>query len=302
MASRPTSSLSVSSLWLIVLSVGVMLGIAAALLSGVFSSSGAKGPTTIVEPSSQLVVWIVIFVPLVFIAFLIFNRVRNGAIQMPNRVVLSILLMIILLVIFVVVVRIGITTPNPPQTVHVTSPENGTVNHTQQNTTKANVTGPGDNLVFFGITLPSWTVDAIVGAVVATVAIAMTVWFVRRSSISFPPLSAPSPQAIRAELETAAKALAAGSEDPRQILIDLYARLIRRLEPSVGDLATSTAEEIRTEHLVRLGVQPKTADEITRLFERACYSSHPILPEEALRARSVLTAAVGDLDRAGIMS
>ncbi len=88
-------------------------------------------------------------------------------------------------------------------------------------------------------------------------------------------------------------------EEPRELLIRLYGTLLDRLTPFVGDTDRQTAEEIRIAHLVRLGISGATAREITRLFEEARYSQHPIGPMELARAKSAIHQAIAELDAKG---
>ncbi len=88
------------------------------------------------------------------------------------------------------------------------------------------------------------------------------------------------------------------STDPRSVIIQLYHQLLQRLEPRFLIPSHRTPEEIRSAHLVPLGVHPEAAGVLTRTFEEACYSSHPIGPEAIERARRSILIAEHDL-RAG---
>jgi len=204
------------------------------------------------------------------------------------------------LVVFVLLVRVNLITSNNPQT-YQTAPglneTNGTGPPPGGGNSSLNSTGfgLGDSVNFFGLNLPAWAAIGIVLAVIVTVGVLVAIFVLRLQGRDRPLRSLPA-TGLRSEFESAARALGEGSTDPRQVLIALYARLLTRLEPAVGDLATSTAEEIRTHYLIRLGVDPRTAEEITRLFELARYSSHPIGPTEVARARVVLTTAITELN------
>ncbi|MGP8077254.1 MAG: DUF4129 domain-containing protein [Thermoplasmata archaeon] len=93
----------------------------------------------------------------------------------------------------------------------------------------------------------------------------------------------------------AAKRLARPASDPRGVILELYSQLLARLEPRFEIPLYRTPEEIRSVHLVPLGVRAEVAHHLTRLFEEACYSSHP-LGEEAVRlAQSSVQIAEYDL-------
>jgi hypothetical protein len=252
----------------------------------------------VVAPANQLVIWAAVIIPIAGIAFFVFDRLRQETMPVPTRLIAPVIVVILLLVVFVVLVRVNIISPttslsdqpggvNTNNTTGVISPGG--------NLTNLNLTGAGDTVAFFGLTLPTWAAILILGGIVVVVGTVATIFVLRRSEQTLI-IRAPSVEGVRSELESAARALGTGTGDPRQILIELYGRLLHRLEPAVGDLATQTAEEIRTHYLIRLGVRPHTAEEITRLFERARYSSHPIGPSEVARARTVLSDAIKDLN------
>ncbi len=87
-------------------------------------------------------------------------------------------------------------------------------------------------------------------------------------------------------------------DDPRATIVGLYVQLLDMLAPKVGDLASSTPEEIRSAHLHRLGVRPAASESLTRLFETARYSSHELGTDAAGRFRETLVTTEQDL-RAG---
>ena len=290
------------SLWLVVLVLGLTVGAAAVFLSGAFmapNSPSGSGPATLTEPAGQSVAWLLEILPIALIGFFIFERLRQGSSPVPTRLVAQVLLVIVLLIIFVIFVRVNLFGPTGPTSL-VHAGQNATTNGTGPtggNQTTVNATGPGDLVNLVGIPLPSWEAIAIVAAIVVVVGSLAAFFVLRRAAGGARLGGPPSAAGVRSELESAARALDDGTGDPRHILIALYGRLLRRLEPRVGDLTTSTPGEIRTHCLIRLGVQPATAAEVTRLFELACYSSHPIGPAEVVRARQVLNAAVADLNR-----
>lgn len=295
---EPSPPTPTPTLWLVVLGIGLTVGAAAALLTGVFNPASSPTGSTVIEPSNQFVQWIIEILPIIAVVFFVYYRVSRGSIPVPTRLIAPVLIVILMLVIFVVLVRvnlIGSSTSLANQPIGLGT-NNSTSLPPQGNTTNLNISGPGDTVLFFGFSFPIWAVLGILGGIVVTVGTVVTLLVLRRSRQIVVLRVDPSAQGVRSELESAARALDQGEEDPRRVLIELYGRLLRRLEPAVGDLATQTAEEIRTHYLIRLGVRPATAEEITRLFERARYSSHPIGAGEVVRARTVLTSAIADLN------
>lgn len=88
-------------------------------------------------------------------------------------------------------------------------------------------------------------------------------------------------------------------ESPREAIVRLYGRLIGRVAPEGEDLAASTAQEIQHNRLQALRVPVERSEELTRIFEEACYSSHPISRPEADRFVEAMRAFEHDLFVAG---
>jgi len=87
----------------------------------------------------------------------------------------------------------------------------------------------------------------------------------------------------------------ANAKDPRAVIVLLYSQLMARLEPRVVIPTHRTPEEIRSAHLIPLGVRAEVAEHLTRLFEEACYSSHPMGAEALKLARESVQIAEYDL-------
>lgn len=120
----------------------------------------------------------------------------------------------------------------------------------------------------------------------------------RRSGFPSPGRHRPvDPARVRAALGDASAAIQQGG-DPRETIVRLYGRLLREVTPRVGDLDCLTAEEIRVAPLRTLNVRPDAAEALTRLFERARYSTQPMGPPEAGRCLDALRAVEADLARA----
>jgi hypothetical protein len=147
--------------------------------------------------------------------------------------------------------------------------------------------------------LPSWAPFAIVAAILlvaGAVAIPRAFGAARKRDRT---TGRPKPvevAEVREAFAVAARRLAQGSE-PREVIIALYATVLRRVGPLVGGVDADTPEEIRALHLERLGIRPSAAETLTRLFEEARYSSHPMGSDAAARAALALREARDDLDR-----
>ncbi len=122
----------------------------------------------------------------------------------------------------------------------------------------------------------------------------------RRSLSGPPPADVPS-AAFLAARSRATEALHRaqsnldGSTDPHAVIVRLYGLLISALEPRMGENARYTAEEIHRKLLLPLGVRPKAAERLTRVFEEACYSSHPMGAQAVRAVRESIQLAEYDL-------
>jgi hypothetical protein len=108
--------------------------------------------------------------------------------------------------------------------------------------------------------------------------------------------------AVRAAVQDALRDAAGklgNADDPRGLILALYATLLARIEPLTKDLDRSTAEEIRLLHLTRLGIRPLAAEDLTRVFEEARYSSHPLGAAQVARATAAIRTAEQDLEGSG---
>jgi hypothetical protein len=148
--------------------------------------------------------------------------------------------------------------------------------------------------------LPGWfplVAIAVVGLVVVALVVPALAGRVGRSGL---PRSADGPPTRRADARAALTDAAArlnGATDPRTVIIELYLRLLGHVAPLAGDLDPQTAEEIRELYLLPLGVRRDAADQLTRLFEEARYSTHAMGPEASRRALDAIRAAEADLLR-----
>ena len=220
---------------------------------------------------------------------------------MPGRAVVAALVIVLFMVLFVVVARFA-TAPGGPFALgqgHNGSPTNNSTGTTTNLTNTTNpLLGNGGNITFLGGHFPAWVifpVIAIVAVLVALVAVPRARLYLQDRAQARLTLT-PTVAEVRSALGEAAQQLAAGT-DPRSVVLALYAHLLHRVEPIAGSVERSTPEEIRSLHLVRLGIRPEAAEALTRLFEEARYSTHPLGPEAAARASQAISDAEEDLTR-----
>jgi len=150
---------------------------------------------------------------------------------------------------------------------------------------------------FGGLVIPGWVLVA--GLVVAAIVVAVIVVpFAQSLAVRLPP-PPPEPPPTRRAFETALAALDDPAHpDVRAIVIALYATLLGRVERSIGATDRLSPREIEAECVRTLHLGPDSARELTRLFEEARYSTHPLDAAVGERARRALASALADLDRA----
>ena len=161
----------------------------------------------------------------------------------------------------------------------------GTTGPPTTNASPANGTfGP---LPFSGI--PGWTAYIVLGLVVLAALQLLAPALRGRKTET----AAAATSAVQRSLESALRSLAEPtSSDARQIIIQLYARLLETVGPALENLSTATPREIELIVTSRFGIPPAPAAQLTRLFEEARYSTHPFTDDQVARARSALEAAL----------
>jgi hypothetical protein len=182
---------------------------------------------------------------------------------------------------------------------------NGTTNHSggSPNGSKSKTNSSGStrtkSLDLWG--LPGWAPLVAVALIGFAAAAFVVPALSRRRSRAGPMVILPPPppiSALRAETQAALAAAANQldqTHDPRAVIVELYGRLLGEITAYSGSLDSRTAEEIRYGCLLRLGVRRQAADELTRLFEEARYSSHRLDSATIERALAAIRAAEFDL-------
>ncbi len=289
-----------SAVLLVVLLVALAAGAAASLLIGAATSSGPSPlPTSewVVPPS--LLEGLVFGLIALLVGALIYQRIAGGTAPVPRRLIVTALVTILLALLFLAILR-SVAGGGPLPSGGVPTPVQPGVPPPPPSGGNSSVTGGNFTpIVFPG--LPSWLPFAlIVGVLVIVVAAALPLaqayWTERSAGPRRPAPDAKEVEGARAVLHAAEQELAEGG-DPREIIRRLYSGLLARLGPMVGSVEIATPEEIRTRHLLRLGVRPTAALALTRLFEEARYSSHPLGDEAVRHLRGAVSEALLDLDR-----
>lgn len=283
-----------SPLTLVLLLCALAVGAAASIIVAARAAAPFAPSTTPELYISNGVV--ILFLALLFggmIAALLHQRMGSPSI-IPGRAIATMLMVVLGLVLFVVLYRYIQGSGYTP-----TGSGNGSV-PTGPGGSSGSPSGPslgGGGGTFSVLHVPSWTLFALV-AVISVVVVAVVAPRVRNYLIDRRErqVQPSEEQEVRQVLGRAAERLAAGS-DARSVILELYAGLLARVAPLAPNIDPSTPEEIRTQHLIRLGIRPGAASELTRLFEEARYSSHPLGPEATERASRAIRTAEADLAR-----
>ena len=292
----------VSWVLLVVLVVALATGAAASIL--VTASTAPPPPahsSALVRLPQAVITGVSVGMAALVIGSLVLWGLRSGPSSTLSRMALSILMVVLLGILFVIAARFLGVGPafylngsGAPPGSNTTLP-NGT-------TLQGSLNGMGNGTLVLFPGVPGWVPFAALGVVVllvVVVGVPQTRRYLaergergrlrRGSAVG---VSAGMQEA----LSRASSELDLGG-DPRLVILSLYAAMLEELKPMVGDMGTSTPEEIRASHLVRLGVRPEAARTLTRLFEEARYSTHPMGPAESARAQESLRSALDDLAR-----
>jgi hypothetical protein len=287
---------------LVVLVAALATGAAASILIGASTSPPPPpGPAPLVDLPFSVLGYVGMGFLAAVVVSLVVWRLTSSSHPAMNRAIVSVLVVIFLGILFVVAARsLGLGGP-------LGGSGGGTVGNTtsSSNSTSSGsggiLTGPGGQIVLFP-SVPGWVPLVILIAVVlivVVVAVPQTRRYLserRERGATRRRSSATVPAGLQEALARASDELSVGG-DPRLVILALYGQMLLRLQPMVGAIETSTPEEIRAAHLVRLGVRPEAARTLTRLFEEARYSTHPMGAEESARAQEAVRATLDDLAR-----
>ncbi len=295
---RPAPVQGSSTVLLVLIAFALATGAAASLLVGAGSE-----PAPIPAPSHGLIVpahalalgLLVLFAAVA--AFLVFYRLSGGSAAVPSRSIVTFLVAVLVACGFVLL--FGFVGP-------CSTVQNGTNGTSSGNNGSYPPPPNGTNGTFAGgtfsfLSLPPWAGFVVLAGLVALVALVAVPALYRHATLRSAEGRADAEAeraAARDAVVRASRGLALGV-DPREVIEGLYAELLQRLAPFVDGIDPATPEEIRSRHLLRLGIRPDVAGVLTRLFEESRYSSHPLGPATVDRARWAMDAAARDLDRDG---
>jgi uncharacterized protein DUF4129 len=290
-----------SPVLLCVVAIALATGAAATLVTSATRPVGVAIASPASFTFSDTVLGILLLLPfLAALGALIYRRIREGGFGMPGRVVITGFVVLLLLVGFAVSGHY--LNPGAPGGVTSGGGGGGGGNGSHNGTGGGGTGGTGGtgfpSLQSAGLSSGLLILFVLVAALALAGLLvpALMGWSADRRAYREAATSPSARSGAQGALASAQSDLNSGM-DPRAVIERLYTRLLERVVPVSGDLSTWTPEEIRSEQLVPLGVRPAAADSLTRLFEEARYSSHPIGPESANRVRSAVNAAAADLAR-----
>jgi hypothetical protein len=291
----------------VVLLLALVIGVVSAVLVGGTPGPVGPAPTHAGELIVNLppAVWGLIFLAplLVGWAAILLRRLLGGSMSYGSRTLLIAGVLFAVAILFVYVLSVVGSGGGGWLGVSGSSSTSSNSTNSSSSGGGSNSSGTGTPVYGPALKLPAWAIFLFVGVLCALVA-AVAVPGVLASLVDRRPRGFGAAGSSAAAREELAKALAEASAaldagaDPRTTIVRLYQRLLVELVPKVGDIDRLTAEEIRTLPLAQLNVRPDAAEALTRLFEEARYSTHPLGPSSADRCREALRAIEADLARA----
>ncbi|HYK93079.1 MAG TPA: hypothetical protein VEY07_03440 [Thermoplasmata archaeon] len=290
---------------LLIVVVALVVGASAALLSGPAGpftpTSGSAGNPVSFATVSLIFGWTILGLVGLMVGFHLYRRRTEGSIGIPNRILVSFLVAVLIAIAFILIVRAGFVGHGSLFPLGPVGPGNSS---SQPPSTSVNNSSlpPLGNVPLGGVEIPGWllfvgiAIVAVVGVLVAVPVIASL-----RDRPS-PPGDGSARESTRKDLADAIRALdEAAARDARTVIIDLYARLLRRIGSSLEGIAAMAPREIESNCVRQLKVRPSTANELTRLFEEARYSTHALPSTLIERARDVFQRAIDDLDHPPVL-
>jgi len=288
---------------IVLLVAAVAIGGAASVIVGAPSQLPYQHGSNLPALSDQELAFL--FVGLAGAAFvlLLYRALTSPRTGLPSRVIATVVVGLVMMIVFVAIAHLLNESNSGPLTGgnNTASGNNTTMNGTTIPNGTENVTGGTGEVMFFHLSIPTWApllalfAVALIIAIFAAPPLAERIADLREERNLARTREKRAGEA-RAAFAAAVQALDEGS-DPRTVVQALYARLLARVEPLVGGVDTETPEEIRSLHLIELGIGEEPAGALTRLFEEARYSTHAMSLDAADRARDAIRSAEADLDR-----
>ncbi|MCI4329513.1 MAG: DUF4129 domain-containing protein, partial [Thermoplasmata archaeon] len=289
---------------LVVLVAALLIGVAAALLSGTPPTPPNVPSTTgtFVQYSDLVVFgYVIIGSVVVWIAYRFIQRIRDpsGARMLSPLATVWVSMFLVFLG-FLVIVRFLL---------HPAASGSGRGVPANNSTGMPPPPPPGSgtsgNFTIGPVSAPGWegyVVVVVVAVLLAAVAIPLSGYLMarRREDRESHPSGPTALERSRAEIAATLSALESDpNADPRALVEALYGRLLSSIDDRVGGVEARTAREIERQAVGTLGLPPTAARDLTALFEEARYSPHPITSAEVGRARQALQRILKQIDAGG---
>lgn len=295
---------------LLVMAAG--FGVLAALLSSGVTSTFTPGPTPSAANSQPYAWWAWLYTIAGYVAFAAFAlyvvyqvyvRIARGRMPLPVRFAIVGFSAILIGVLFVAAFHLA----HSALTGGTATPRNDTGGGGQgtipPNLT-ANGTGglpPGGSPPFPSFPQLTWLDIGLAAIFVALLVAGLIVARMRPESDDGRPPDTAAAARIRDELLESLRRLEEDPDaDPREVILAVYHRLLLVLGRRMHTTEPYTPREIALVLVTEFGVKGENSEELTRMFEVARYSTHPLGRPEAERARRAFRTILDDLQPVGL--
>ncbi|HEV8049049.1 MAG TPA: DUF4129 domain-containing protein [Thermoplasmata archaeon] len=296
--SRPAHRLPPVLLFVVL--AALLFGVAAALLSGV-----PPTPTNLTHtPGGFVSYWelevfgnIVIGLVVVWVVYRVIQRIRDpsGAQFAKGPVMVWAVGLLLVLGFLVAVHFVGGGSPAPL----VPTGPGGNSNGSMPPPTGKPLNASPSNFTVGAETFPGWVAYALViGVAIVAVFVAVPLALAlsgRKPAVVLAPSEADAARA--AIVATLAELESDPNADPRALIVALYGRLLTTVDAHLVETGSRTAREVQSSVVARWHISNGAAEELTRLFEEARYSVHPMGRGDSERARAALERVLAAIDR-----
>ncbi len=282
--------------WVLVLAV--CTGAAAAILSRPIGASllSINAPVFDEALLAEIILGIALGALVVYLVLVV--RGWSHRVPVPGQVVVTFLVVVMLATVFLVLASFADPGLHLPGGARFHPPPSGTGGNSSANSTNRTA-APGGGLGSFPVTASLPYILAVAAALVLVVfVVPWLVDLVRSRALATRGADEPvdDREQVRTVVASAIHRLGATSaEDPRQVILALYAQLLEQASLRLGNLDPATPREIERAMITAFRLRPETARTLTTIFEEARYSSHPMYDSAVARARVSLAQALADL-------
>jgi hypothetical protein len=307
-ATRSRTGLPRAAAAALLLAIALAFGVVAVLVSG--APTAAPAPATFVPATGVSLEEVDVFAALLialFWAYPVYQRLTGGSDNYPAAAVVIALAVVTGLVAFALFLEavgayeLAHETAGPPASTTCPSSDPSCRVPPPPPPSKGNIPVPPAGHGGIPWVVPTWGLYVLVAvgvAVVALLLLPLLAGWMKEAPPGPAPGGGEGAEAARAHLADAMRRLdGPGGTDPRAVIVGLYGGFIGGVaRRSSLDVEPLTPREIERWCIGTLGAQPSNARALTELFEEARYSSRPMGPADAGRAREAVAAVLRDLD------